>query len=262
MGSGKTSTAKFVEQTLNDRQRPTALYLEGNLDHPADYDAVACLDAQRYQSLADLHPEHRDALRCFTERQGEDFLVSYGKSGQQLPLPLYQELQKHDIYDGIALEKHRELLTARWSQFATQQAHQNSTTILECCFLQNPMCMFLAKHNAGREAVVQHILELAETIRSLDPLLVYIYQTNIRETIDRVRGERSPEWFDFVVAYHTQQGYGQAHGLEGYDGFLAFLQMRQELELEICERLPIRTLVIDNSSYDWSQVLPRVAAAL
>lgn len=41
-GFGKTTTAQLVHDILIDVNINTQLILEGNLDHPADYDGVAC----------------------------------------------------------------------------------------------------------------------------------------------------------------------------------------------------------------------------
>ncbi|MBL0385157.1 hypothetical protein JJB07_00735 [Tumebacillus sp. ITR2] len=262
MGSGKTSTAQFAADVLVKNGRATELFLEGNLDHPADYDRVACLNEATYQEFVNHHPESEAEIAPFLTRTGDDILISYGKIGTALALPQFEELAKYDIYDGISLSKHRELLLARWSEFAAQQAKRESTVIFDCAFLQNPMCAFLAKHNAGREAVVEHIRNLAELIQPLNPLLIYFYQTNIRESVERVCEVRSKEWLDFVISYHTEQGYGLEHGLHGFDGLIEFLQMRQDLELALLPQLPLNTLVLENSNHDWDTLLPQIEEKL
>ena len=50
-GSGKTTTARFVADWLKQRGVETAVFLEGNLDHPADVESVSCLDEQEYANL-------------------------------------------------------------------------------------------------------------------------------------------------------------------------------------------------------------------
>jgi hypothetical protein len=262
MGSGKTSTANFMADTHRKWDQATELYLEGNLDHPADYEAVSCMDREMGNALLMHDPDFETILKQYATLEGNDLLIQYGKLGKQIPTSLYDEIQKYDIYDGISLAKHRELLLSRWEHFVEQQAQREVTTIFECCFMQNPMCAFLAKHNAGQEAVVEHILKLAEQIQPLNPLLIYFHQRDIRETVERVSQERSKEWLDFVIRYHTEHEYGKAHDLQGFDGLIQFLQMRQEIELEICKRLPFETLVIDNSDHDWNSVLHRLEQKL
>jgi thymidylate kinase len=43
-GSGKTTTANFIKELLDERNISNQLFLEGDLNHPADFESVACLD--------------------------------------------------------------------------------------------------------------------------------------------------------------------------------------------------------------------------
>lgn len=262
MGSGKTSTAQHITDRLRAQGRTADLFLEGDLDHPADYDRVACLTHDAYQSLCEQHPDCAAALQQAVTREGDDWLVPYGKLDQQIPPSLTHKLQQFDIYDGIDLVNHSRLLQASWSQFAERAVDRDVTTVLECCFLQNPMCAFLAKHDAGIEATAHHVLRLAELIEPLHPLLFYYYQPDVRKTVERVCAERPKAWLDFVIQYHTEQEYGNAHRLHGFDGLIEFLQMRQEVELEICKRLPFETVILENDDHDWPRLLALVEAEL
>ena len=262
MGSGKTSTAQYIADFLKGQNRPADLYLEGNLDHPADYDRVAWVDPVAYEALLAHYPDEAALLTAAAVREADGWIIPYGKLGEQLSQPLRQHLQAQDIYDGIPLAKHRELLAANWSRFATQQAARDTTAIFDCAFLQNPMCSFLAKHNAGQQAAVEHVLQLAEFIRPLHPLLIHFHTRDVRATVQRVWEERPVAWRDGVVWYHTELAYGQAHGLQGFDGLVEFLEMRQALELEIAKQLPFETLFIDNTDHNWSDSLALIEQRL
>jgi hypothetical protein len=97
------------------------------------------------------------------------------------------------------------------------------------------------------------VLQIAEHIQELNPILFYLKQTNVRETIERVKTMRSQEWLDFVIWYHTEQDYGKKRGLNGYEGYIKFLEHRRELELQIIEQLPFQSFIIDNSDHDWEK---------
>ncbi|WP_235218458.1 hypothetical protein [Paenibacillus sp. FSL R7-269] len=49
-GYGKSTTAQLVYEILTEMNVSAQLVLEGNLDHPADYDGVACLTKQNMMS--------------------------------------------------------------------------------------------------------------------------------------------------------------------------------------------------------------------
>ena len=50
-GSGKTSTATFIQKWLDEHGFANRLYLEGDLDHPADYELVAYFPRAEYQQF-------------------------------------------------------------------------------------------------------------------------------------------------------------------------------------------------------------------
>ncbi|MNB82222.1 hypothetical protein D3C81_497340 [compost metagenome] len=50
-GSGKSTVAQLTAQVLTEQGIGAQLYLEGNLDHPADYDGVACYMNGEFEAL-------------------------------------------------------------------------------------------------------------------------------------------------------------------------------------------------------------------
>src|SRR5512146_715020 len=101
-GAGKTTTARFIRDWLAAQGFQPRLYLEGDLDHPADFESVACLDQAEYGRLVDKYPaqkafleQHRRVLR------GEVFF-GYRKLqnefGERLPAGLLADLAGYEIY--------------------------------------------------------------------------------------------------------------------------------------------------------------------
>ncbi|WP_018753592.1 hypothetical protein [Paenibacillus sanguinis] len=52
-GSGKTMTAQMIHQLYEETGWPSRLFLEGNGEHPADYEGVAYKE-QLKQALAEV----------------------------------------------------------------------------------------------------------------------------------------------------------------------------------------------------------------
>jgi len=50
-GFGKSTTAKLIHEILAEENIQAELFLEGNLDHPADYDGVSCFDEKEFDRL-------------------------------------------------------------------------------------------------------------------------------------------------------------------------------------------------------------------
>ncbi|WP_152393125.1 P-loop NTPase family protein [Paenibacillus guangzhouensis] len=254
-GSGKSTLAGFIHNFYASQNIASELFLEGDLRHPADYESVACMPYQELNKIRSKYPDVCHLIDPFVTMRGNDALIPYALAQQsalhQIPPSLYEELQHYEIYDGISVNQHCELIVERWKSFAHQQRDQESKVVFECCFFQNPGCALLARHDAGADRFIQHVLQIAEQIQQLNPILFYLKQSNVRETIDQVKTKRSQEWLDFVIWYHTEQEYGKNRGLHGYEGYLKFLEDRRELELQIIEQLPFQSYIIDNTEYDW-----------
>ncbi len=262
-GSGKTTTAQFIRDWLAQWGAQPALFLEGDLDHPADFESLACLDEAQYARLLEQFPDQRDFLDAQSSiREGERFF-SYRKLllefGAQLPEGLVQALAQYDVYE-LPVEKYHRLLLDRWGAFAASAAQRDEVYIFECCFLQNPLTMYLGRHDAPLAAARGHIFGIAALLRPLEPVLIYLHPGEAGETLRRVAQLRPQEWLDFVIAYHTQQGHGKAQGWQGFEGMLRFYEMRQAIELELLSRLSLDSLLVAHT--DWEQDQARIAAYL
>ena len=126
-------------------------------------------------------------------------------------------------------------------------------TILECCLLQNPLTVLLARHDADPQAAREHIASIAAIIQPLHPLAIYLSPLDARAALDRVRAERPAEWADFVTWYLTGQAYGQTHAVAGWEGVIQFYEMRQKLEVELLAGLPLPSLLIEHAGQEWDR---------
>lgn len=254
-GSGKSTLSRYIHDILNINKIESELFLEGNLLHPADYESVACMPNQELDKLRSIYFDVFHYIDPFVTLNGNDSLIAYALAQQsahnRIPSSLYEEIQRYEIYEDVPVEKYCELMISRWKSFVNSQREKEKMMILECCFFQNPGCKLLARHDIGKDRFIQHVLQIAEQVQELNPILFYLKQTNVRETIERVKTKRSQEWLDFVIWYHTEQDYGKKKGLHGYEGYIKFLEHRRELELQIIEKLPFQSYIIDNSDYDW-----------
>ncbi|MBN1877507.1 MAG: hypothetical protein JXA33_25010 [Anaerolineae bacterium] len=261
-GSGKTTTARFVCDWLEERGQQPILFLEGDWDHPADFESVACLDEQEYTTLQDQFPKHAAFLAEHARREDDAWFFSYRKLhhelGEQMSDALFEALARFEIYD-LPAEKHQRLLLQRWRNFVSRAVAEDIIYVFECCFLQNPLTTLLARHNLPTDAVYRHVLALAEIVLPLRPKLIYLAQNNARATLETIREQRPQEWADFVTWYLTGQAYGKAHGLSGWKGVADFYTIRQALELEFLQRLPLASLVLSDRD-DWDARYRHLAA--
>lgn len=261
-GSGKTTTAVFIANWLQERGVDTAVFLEGDLNHPADFESVACLDEQTYTDLLTRFPGEVDLLQSQVIQDGEDTFFRYRalqQSYPHLPESLINTLAQHEIYEQ-PVPTFQRLLRRRWHRFAATAVTGDTTFIFECCFLQNPLTMLLGRHDEPVQVAEAFVLELAEVVRGLRPCLIYLNPGDVRAILSKIAGERPSAWLDFVIAYHTQQGHGRAMGWQGFDGLVQFYEMRQAIELGLLPRLPFPHLLLPYT--DWAQNQAHIARFL
>ncbi|MCY9515014.1 P-loop NTPase family protein [Paenibacillus apiarius] len=269
-GSGKTTTARHISDKLREQGIEVDLYVEGNTDHPADYEYTACLTEEQFKELLRLFPHEQDTVLACTVNEDKDYLFCYGRmnamaggersasSKQAAMNAIIQHVRPYDIYDGLPMEKYCELLLLRWERFGARAAAEEKVYIFECCFLQNTLCAMLVRHHAARRNILSFILDLAERVRKLEPVLFYYDQSDIRDTLERAAITRSSSWYEGFLNYHTSQGYGLAHGLTGLEGCLEVLRERKSIEKEVLKLLPWKHFILDNSGCDWEACLERV----
>ena len=76
-GSGKTTTAELVHEILTEMNIKSQLFLEGNIDHPADYDGVAFFKKNEFDELLSTHEKFKDLLSNCMIKDGDNYFLEY-----------------------------------------------------------------------------------------------------------------------------------------------------------------------------------------
>lgn len=75
LGSGKTTTAEALTRLLQEQQINTCLHIEGNFNHPTDYESVAYLTIDEWTEFQSKYASF-DILR-FAEMFNDYVLLPY-----------------------------------------------------------------------------------------------------------------------------------------------------------------------------------------
>lgn len=141
-------------------------------------------------------------------------------------------------YDFPDFETEREKILGKWRSFV-QSTDKDTIYVFNCIFLQNPMCETMMRFGMSEKSSLNYISEIADIIRPLNPVVIYIDQPDVKSAIDSVLDERGNDWLNAVIDYHTSQGYGKQNNLSGYDGYIRCLEERKIRELNILKSLDI-----------------------
>lgn len=252
-GFGKSTTAKLIEEILTEKNIQTELFLEGNLDHPADYDGVSCFDEGEFDRLLESLGDLKEVFMDMAEKKGNNYLLPYrkiqNKYGSTFSDELLNTIFKNDVYE-LPLEQNMELIADKWTEFAEKAVSNNKTYIFECCFIQNPITVAMVKYGEKKEKAIDYVIKLEKIIEKLNPVLFYVDQDDLEFSFKKAMKERPKEWSSGFIDYYTKQGYGKVHGYEGLEGTLKVLEARRTIEREIMDLLKIKKININNSQYE------------
>lgn len=261
-GSGKSTIAQITDEILNENEVAHKIFIEGNFEHPVDYEGVSFLNYQEFNELITKYDKYSDLIKMNSIRKDENFLIPYAnmknKLGTQFPDELLNDIVKHDIYE-LPLDTHIDLILDRWTNFVDSAMQDKRTYIFECCFIQNPITVSMLRDNSPKEITINYINRLAKIIEPLNPILLYVNQNNVEESFRKVVGERPNSWLEGFIYYYTKQGFGKANKKNGIGGTIEVLKSRKVLEMEILDILDMEKQIIDNSLYDYNKTKKEIS---
>lgn len=254
-GSGKSTTATITNDILKEFNIDTKLYLEGNAEHPADYEGGSFFTKTEFAELLEQFSEVDHILLKHTVERCNGFVLSQYPLKQELkditiPDTFWDKIWSHDIYE-LPLEYNIKLITDKWKRFVEQAMTGNQTYIFECCFIQNPVTIGMIKYGASQEVVMNYVKQLAAIIEPLNPVLLYVDQQDLSRSFKKAVQDRPKEWSTGFMDYYNNQGYGKLHVAQGIEGTIAVLEARKQLESSIYQALDIEKVKIDNSQFDF-----------
>jgi energy-coupling factor transporter ATP-binding protein EcfA2 len=253
-GSGKSTTAQLINDILKENNINPRLYLEGNVDHPADYEFASFFTKNEFTKLLAEHTSFQDQLLKQAEVLPEGYVLYRPKLTEEIGAAAMTEslqatLWEHDLYE-LPLEINMNLITEKWKRFCASSLDGDDTYIFECCFIQNPVTIGMIKYGASEELILKYVEGLAAAIKPLNPILVYVNQKDLSLSFKKAVKERPEEWANGFMGYYTNQGYGKKQGATGLEGTITVLKARQQLESKIYDSLKMTKFKLDNTEFN------------
>ena len=238
--SGKSTTAKHIADTLHIQY-----YDENSGIHPADYEYHAHLTESALNTFPE--PDRKEIMQ-----RAEPECGGYTVPLAQFQGTLLEKLLQYKIYDALPWETEHPVMLNKWRKFVSS-VKPDERFVFNCVFLQNPMCETMLRFGFHAEQSAAYIREIADTIRPLHPLVIYLKSDSIERNVTRIIEERGSEWLQNVVQYHCGGEYGKRHALHGFSGYTAALAERQTRELAILEGLDIDRIILEHPQKNWAR---------
>lgn len=237
--SGKSSTAKYIADRLNMLNID-----EGSGMHPADYEFHAFIHRSEMQKFS--YDDKKKIIEN-SNQKSEGFVVSLSA----FQGTFFEKLLQYKIYDFLPWEVEKPVMLDKWREFVDNK-NPDEKYVFNCVLLQNPMCETMMRFGFNLDKSSAYISEICNIIKPLNPVIVYLQNDNICESVKNVVSERGDEWLNAVIDYHCNGVYGKSKQLNGFDGYIAALEERQRRELEILSGLDIEYIVLNNPQKNWN----------
>jgi len=252
-GSGKSTFAQRIADLYTKRGLKVNLYNEGGF-HPTDLAWNACIPVESLNSVLAPYESFRNEIDKNTHIEDDYAIISYTQVKTD-DKAFFKEMEAREVYDNrVPFDVFDELHRKRWSAFGKQAKEKNELTVFECALLQNHVSELMLLRLADIEALKTHVSTLIQTVAELSPILIYLSQPNVRETIGRVAKQRVFEngnWIDGIIHYSENTPYGKLHNIKGFEGAVQIFEERKRMEIEIIKSLPISSIILENPNYDW-----------
>ncbi|WP_426348827.1 hypothetical protein ACPWSR_13860 [Alloiococcus sp. CFN-8] len=249
--TGKTSTSEFIANILSESERNVLHFPEGAANHPSDYDFHAYVTSE---DLLLFSNGERKMLISNSEKIDNGYVIPLAN----IRGDLFNKIIQYKIYDMLPWHKEYPIMLHKWETYCEIAKANKNIYVFDCCFLQNPLCETMMRFNMDTKEIFNYIASIYKRIEELNPVVIYLKNTNIKQRIDEVSKEREKEWLEGVVEYHTSQGFGKSCGHVGYDGYIECLKARQDIELSILDKLNIDKLIIEDPFKNWDETYNKI----
>jgi hypothetical protein len=157
-----------------------------------------------------------------------------------------------------------ELMTrsyANWQAFVKRALTDPQTFVFDGQLFHGDFtCLFLM--GCSPRALQQYAQAVLQLAQALDPIIIYYYQSDVAQALDRIGAQRGQGWVAYQVAWKVASPYGQQHGLAGINGWKQLYRDYRQLTDMCLETLTIPTLAIETSAGDWSSYQARICTFL
>jgi len=150
---------------------------------------------------------------------------------------------------------------ANWQAFVTRALSDPHIFVFDGQLFHGDFtCLFLM--GCAPQVLKQYIHTVLQLAGPLHPIIIYCYQDDVAQAIDRIGAQRGPGWVESQVAWKVASPYGQQHGFAGVDGWKQLYQDYRQLTDSYLETLSVPKLAIETSAAQWDSYRARICTFL
>jgi len=112
------------------------------------------------------------------------------------------------------------------------------------------------------ELLHQYVHTVLQLAQPLHPTIIYYYQADVAQALDRIGAQRGQGWVESQVAWKVASPYGRQHGLVGRDGWKQLYRDYREFTDQCFQTLAVPTIAIETSAGAWLSYQTRICKFL
>jgi hypothetical protein len=144
---------------------------------------------------------------------------------------------------------------AKWRAFVAEAGQAEVVSVFDGQLFHGNMTDLLLM-DASRDELRAYVGDVIAVVRDLNPVLIYLDQTDLEQALRRVFAERALRWPDFEeyqVGWKVPSPYGERRGLVGLDGLISIYRDYREMTDELFSLLDIARLGMENAGGAWPE---------
>jgi len=151
---------------------------------------------------------------------------------------------------------------ARWRRF-TEASIESGTvaTALDGQLFHGDLTHLFLMEAAG-ESIRDYNRLVAEVIRPLRPLVIYLYQEDVERAIRGLCEQRGDEWLRYQTDWKLAFPYSRRRGWEGVEGLVRLYEDYRRLTDDLFAALKLDKISIETSAGDWGAYYAAIHRAL
>jgi adenylate kinase family enzyme len=262
-GSGKTTYARKLKAYYESKGIKVIQYSEGDL-HPISLAWCTYTDKETYEAIIKKYPLFKDEIIKHTRIEDDVYMIAYTKiRHEKITNAFYDDLKRYEIYREDNLETFKKAYQKKYTYFLNHH-DEHVIYIFECVFLQNHINELILNQNMNPKEIIAYFTQLMKPLIDMNPMMFYIYQDHIEQTLDRIIEERRTDdpskyrdWIDEVVLYLERTKFAKELGFLGKEGMLVYEEYRQHIEQEIMKSIKIDYHVF-HLDHDYDKVFEKM----
>ncbi|MDR9856469.1 hypothetical protein RJP21_22970 [Paenibacillus sp. VCA1] len=247
-GSGKTTTSQLLHAHFKEHGTDSIVFVEGS-EHPIDLPFYAYQSMDEFEQMLSKYPLHAGWLKQKSIMEDAYALTPY----QSLePDPRDDTLLKYlrakefcyADHPVVPFDTFKQVFCRRFEKFAASAMKQDTVIIFESVLFQHQIHDIHRLYpEVGEPEIIDYLSMLARIIRPLNPMLFYLSQNSVKDSLEHTSKIRSkPKWAaEETIAYYVR---------------------RKRLELDAIKELPFCSVIIDNTDRDWGQMMATILHTL